>query len=274
MSLRWLGIAFVPWFLLGIQTAAAQPMNGCPAGQAMQSSDPSGKKVTCVPIPDTAGLQGQINGEAAARMAADAELRASINEASIVGRYAVTGMRSCVSSNLGFNPDLSPRAATTPGINNFVQYFSVVTVGVRTFNTDGTGTTQFRSQGILAPSVFFTATTGAGIAFLNPPPQPSGGANVADVSGSFTWQVLDGKLIIDSEPTVGTFTRGNRAGWTVETRDVPKLVGVLGKDLRTISVAHEDLGIETSVQTSPDGLTVTTSPRICARDSLLRKLAD
>jgi hypothetical protein len=282
MSLRWLGIAFVPLFLLGIQTAAAQPMNGCPAGQAMQSSDPSGKKVTCIPVPDTAGLQGQINAEAAARQSADAGLQGQINdlrETSVVGRYAVTGTRGCVSSQLGFNNDLTPKPGTpatpeTPAVTNFVQYFTVVTVGVRTFNADGTGTTQFRSQAILAPSVFFTATGGAGIAFLNPPPQPSGGANVADVSGSFTWQVLDGKLIIDSEPTVGTFTRGNRAGWTVETRDVPKLVGVLGKDLRTISVAHEDAGIETSVQTSPDGLTVTTSPRICARDSLLRKLAD
>jgi len=264
MSLRWLGIAFVPLFLLGIQTAAAQPMNGCPAGQAIQSSDPSGKNVTCIPVPDTAWLQGQIN---------------DLREASVVGRYAVTGTRSCVSSQLGFNDDLTPKPGTpagpgTPAITNFVQYFSVVTVGVRTFNADGTGTTQFQSQAVQAPSTFFTATGGAGIAFFLAPPQPSGGASVADVSGTFTWQVLDGKLIISSEPTIGTFTRGARAGFTVETRDVPKLVGVLGKDLRTISVTHEDLGVETSVQTSPDGLTVNTSPRVCARDSLLRKLAD
>jgi hypothetical protein len=297
MSLRWLGIAFAPLFLLGIQSVAAQPMNGCPAGQAMQSSDPSGKKVTCVPIPDTTALQGQINGEAAARtaadaglqkqindeaaarMAADAELRASINEASIVGRYAVTGTRSCVSSQLGFNDDLTPKPGTpatpgTPAVTNFVQYFSVVTVGVRTFNADGTGTTRFQSQAILAPSTFFTATGGAGVSFFLAPPQPSGGGSVADVSGTFTWQVLDGKLIINSEPTIGTFTRGGRTGFTVETRDVPKLVGMLGKDLRTISVTHEDLGVETSIQTSPDGLQVQTSPRVCARDSLLRKLAD
>lgn len=56
------------------QSAWAQKMNGCPEGQAMQSSDPSGKKITCVPIPDTAGLQQQINAEKAAREAQDANL--------------------------------------------------------------------------------------------------------------------------------------------------------------------------------------------------------
>ena len=46
---------------LAAQTALAQQTNGCPAGQAMQSSDPSGKRITCVPIPDVSGLQGQIS---------------------------------------------------------------------------------------------------------------------------------------------------------------------------------------------------------------------
>jgi hypothetical protein len=56
------------------QGAWAQKMTGCPEGQAMQSSDPSGKSVTCVPIPDTAGLQQQIANEATARQAQDANI--------------------------------------------------------------------------------------------------------------------------------------------------------------------------------------------------------
>jgi len=54
-------------FFLAAQTASAQQTNGCPAGQAMQSSDPSGKNITCVAIPNVSGLQGQISAEAAGR---------------------------------------------------------------------------------------------------------------------------------------------------------------------------------------------------------------
>ena len=38
-------------------TASAQLVNGCPAGQAIQSSDASGRNVTCVPIPNVSALQ-------------------------------------------------------------------------------------------------------------------------------------------------------------------------------------------------------------------------
>src|SRR3954451_6541852 len=40
------GVLFV-----AAQTATAQPVNGCPAGQAMRASNPSGRNVRCVPIP-------------------------------------------------------------------------------------------------------------------------------------------------------------------------------------------------------------------------------
>src|SRR5438094_3442586 len=65
-------------FFLAAQTASAQQTNGCPAGQAMQSSDPSGKNITCVAIPNVSGLQGQISAETAARQAADAQLQGAI----------------------------------------------------------------------------------------------------------------------------------------------------------------------------------------------------
>ena len=65
------GIPAAALFLTAAQTASAQQTNGCPAGQAMQSSDPSGRNVTCVAIPNVSGLQGQISAETAARIAAD-----------------------------------------------------------------------------------------------------------------------------------------------------------------------------------------------------------
>jgi len=74
----------------GAHSALGQPVNGCPAGQAMQSSDPSGKNVTCVPIPDTAGLQQSIANEAAARQAQDANLSTMIG-AEAAARGAADG---------------------------------------------------------------------------------------------------------------------------------------------------------------------------------------
>jgi len=41
----------------------------------MQSSDPSGKRITCVAIPDVSGLQGQLNAKTAARATADTQLQ-------------------------------------------------------------------------------------------------------------------------------------------------------------------------------------------------------
>ena len=54
MSILWRCALAAAAIALGAQSVLAQKMNGCPTGQAMQSSDPSGKNVTCVPIPDTA----------------------------------------------------------------------------------------------------------------------------------------------------------------------------------------------------------------------------
>ena len=66
----------------GAHGAWAQSVTGCPAGQVMQSSDPSGKNITCVSLPNTTGLEQQITNEAAARQAADNALTQQItNEA-------------------------------------------------------------------------------------------------------------------------------------------------------------------------------------------------
>jgi len=338
---------------LAAQTALAQQTNGCPAGQAMQSSDPSGKRITCVPIPDVSGLQGQISGEATARATADTQLQNTINaetaartaadtqlqnglgaevvarsaaaaqlqsainaeaaarmaadgaeaasrigmdatllqaindeaaarntaigdlrnaviEPSIVGTYAFSGPVVCLNSSNGFNADLTPKAPIAGAPSTVVQLLSGVSSGTRTFNADFTGTVQVTTFSVLPSSVFFT-TTNAGVAFAGFP-QPSGGASVVDQHAAFTWQIVDGKLIITEDTITGTITKGNRKDWSVVNTAVPRQVGLLGKDLRTIALTNEDLQVENTTQTSPDKTQSSSTDRICSRERLLRKL--
>lgn len=67
---------------------------------------------------------------------------------------------------------------------------------------------------------------------------------------------------------------GNRVGWRVTIRDLPRQVGVLGKDLKTLTVSTEAPGVEVGVLSSPPGepLQVLETPRICVRDRVLRNL--
>src|SRR4051794_13378050 len=71
--------------------AQAQPVRSCPDGQAVNSLRPTGEPVQCIPIPpavNLAPLELAIVQESAERKQADAELRASVNETKISGRYA------------------------------------------------------------------------------------------------------------------------------------------------------------------------------------------
>jgi len=89
-----LGAAAAGVLLLAAQTASAQAVNGCPAGQAMQSSDPSGKNITCVPLPNVSGVQGQISAETAARQAADTQLQNNINAEAGARQAGDTGLQN------------------------------------------------------------------------------------------------------------------------------------------------------------------------------------
>src|SRR5688572_24653165 len=183
---------------LGAQSVAAQPVNGCPAGQAMQSSDPSGRNIRCVPIADGAALQAALQAEAAARQAMDENILSivgQLTEANIVGRWAMSGTTSCLQSNTGFNENFSPVIPATTSA--FVSQLSGTIIGTRTFNADGTGRSVATSHSMSFPGTFH-GTTFAGVAT-----GPAGGASVATLDAGFTWSIQpDGTLVINDDNTI------------------------------------------------------------------------
>jgi hypothetical protein len=277
-----LGASLAAALALMAHGAAAQAISGCPDGQAIQTTDHSGKNVTCVAIPDVGALQGAINAEAAARAGMDATLleaiedvRAKAIESSIVGTYTFSGTQTCMASTFGFNDDLTPRAAPAGSTSAAViSQFSSVSTGSRTFNADGTGTAQFFSHTISPPGFFYITQNGffsSGVT-SGGAGRPGGSASVSEQTGTFTWQVVDGRLIIeDSVGAVGTFTHGPSAGCSIANTNTPRAVGVLGKDLRLITITHENVKVETGTTTCPNG-SVFTSQRVCNRERTLRKM--
>jgi hypothetical protein len=256
--------------------ALAQPVRGCPEGQAVQSLHPNGTPVQCVPVPapvDIAPLMQAIVQESAERKQADAEIRQSINEASIVGQYAFTGSQTCMNSTFGFDESLRPRASTDPSLAAVVNIPSTYTSGFRRFNEDGTGEAEFTSQNVVSPSVFVTSTgfAGVGTTGTGPGARPSGNISVATQAGTFTWEQREGKLVITDGPAVGLFTGGPNVGCTVRTENSPPMAGVLAKDRKMISIVNEGVAVESLTITCP-GAAPSTTVRICHRQRLLQKM--
>lgn len=268
--------------LLGVQAVQAQPMTGCPPGQAMQSSSPSGKTVTCVQIPDAAALQGAIDAEAQARSNADtalfgeiSELRAKVEEPSIAGRWAFTGPQNCLGSSTGFNP--STLAPIFIAGNTVLSVSSTTVSGVRIFGAPdaegkGTGT---------ASATFHTVTHPTFLSPTPPPPPPpappifvpspfrTGSAAITTLQGTFSYEIQGENVIIDDAPAVGQILKGFPG--TVQILGNPRFVGKISKDRRTILLAQEDLVVEQSVFTPTVG-TPTTTNRVCWRERTLTKL--
>lgn len=269
MSKRWFSTLAAASIALGAQGAAANDhdrrhdhdrMKGCPAGQAIQSSSPSGDRIKCVPVVSPAALQA----ETTARQAMDANILSmlgALTETDIVGRWAMTGATSCLQSTNGFNANLSPQSPT-----NVSQLHGTVSA-VRTFRADGTGSTTGVTQSVSMPQQSFGL----------PPSTNTGGASVADLNANFTWSIdAGGKLVIDDDnlipqnfvlPTI-------RLGWTVTVEDVPSFIGHISKDKRTILMTHATVGLETSVLRDPSNTVIARTPRFCARDRVLTRLAD
>jgi len=242
MKLIW-GCSFAAAVIVAAPAALAQPVNGCPAGQAMQSSDPSGRKVTCVALPEIA-------------------------EPSIVGRWAMTGTNTCTSSTTGFDANFTPNLAAGQTI---VSQLTGSVNAVRTFNPDHTGTIVGISHNIAHPQAIYRPG-------LAPSIQGPGNATLNRVDTTFTWEVqADGTLLInDDNVTPQVFILpATRAGWTVAIYDMPPFVGHISKDRRTITLTHSTMQVETGQLTdTTTGNVFAPSPRFCARERTLTRLAD
>jgi hypothetical protein len=261
-----------------VDQVQAQPVRSCPDGQAVSSLNPNGTPVQCIPVPppvNLAPLEAAILQESVERKEADADLRSSINETKISGTYAYSGSQTCLTSTTGFREDLTPMPSTDPARAAVVFPFTLYATGFRTFNEDGTGTVEQSGRAVTAPTIFVTNAGFAGVGTVVEPPnpgRPSGSVTSARQTGTFTWRVADGKLFItDASPITGTFDAGPNTGCTLSTEGMPPMVGVLAKDLRTISLAHDGIAVERNTITC-SGVVVSNSPRICHRQRLLQKM--
>ena len=287
MAIHWhFAIAAVA-IALGAQDVLAQQMNACPDGQAMQSSDPSGKNVTCVPIPNTAALQQQIDAEKAARQAADQALQGNIDaeaaasqaadralgaridaltETDIVGKWSVSGETSCLSSSTGFNATFNP--IIVPGGTTIVSQLTASSMGTRTFTADHRGTSEGRTNALTFPTTVFGP----------PPPNVNlGGASLAGINGGFSWSLeADGTLRIDDDfPLVQPFLEPlTRQGWTATIDRLPPFTGYVSKDKKTIVLSHPGMQTETSTTRDQNGNFIGSSQRFCTRHRVLTRLAD
>jgi hypothetical protein len=227
--------------MLGAQQALAQPMNGCPDGQAMQSTDPSGRKITCVPV--------------------------QAGESDIVGKWAMTGTTNCLQASGGFNPQTLAPVIPTVG-TTVVSQLAGTFIGTRTFYAGGTG----RSVGTSHSLTFPQSVYGGG---MPPSVGGTGGASTATLDAAFTWSIqADGTLVIDDDNSIPQpFTSPNSLlGQTVTIENVPSFVGFVSKDKRTIVVAHPGMSLETSVRRNAAGAELGRTPRFCSRSRVLTRL--
>lgn len=285
------------------QTAAAQPVRACPPGQAVQSLEPGGKVDTCIAVPapvnldavnaaiaaeaaaraagdsneaaaraaaDT-NLNGRVDAEAVARMQADQDIRDSLVEHGISGRYSVVGQATCYRAPSGFTsttgvpagPDFTPVIAA--GVLLQPQTFTFT--GIRTVSggpTSGTMSGSTTVYNLVLPGDIIGSTN------VN---SGSGNINQLDQQWSFTLDP-DGTLTIKGTSTTGTITQGgNLVGATVQTTGAPAVSGVMSRDGRMVVLTNAAMQVEHSLVT-PVGGTTTDTPRVCVRMETMYKLPD
>lgn len=243
---------------------ADTPVRACPPGQAVQALDPGGKVSTCTAVVAPADLGAAISAEAMARMEADQQIRDSLTESGLSGRYAVVGTGLCTRSTpggFGTSPEFVPLPGST------VQSQSFTYSGIREFNADGTihGTSTVYS--IAYPSVV--------LGVIAPPPS-GGGGSVLQFDQNWTYVVgPDRSLTITGAGSQGTITQGGGVGNLVTVHGAPSLTGMISKDWRTIILTNASMQVEHSITTTPDGATTLADfPRVCTRTETLVKLAD
>jgi hypothetical protein len=209
-----------------------------------------------------AALGARIDGEAVARMAGDQELRDSLGESGLSGRYAVVGTGNCLRSSLGFRSD--PEFVPAVQTGSFVQPQTFSYTGIRTID----GSVMHGSSMVYSltyPSTFFNSLGSF----------QSGGGTVVAVQQDHDFTVgADGTLTLTSQGSHGTFTKGSGlVGATVDTVGMPPLAGKISKDGRTIVLTNADMAVERITTTRTDG-TATAIDRVCHRVETMYKLAD
>jgi hypothetical protein len=218
-------------------------------------------------------LQAAINAETAARAAADAALEARIGGPTrLEGRYAFTGNQHCLASSTGFRTDIElapllvfppPPPPTIPA--TVLTPSSTTVTGVRTFNGDGTGSSVATFHTITDPGTIVTGGF------------QSGGASISTLQSVFTYQVMpDMTVIIDDDPADGLITKGGtRVGWKTRSEGVPRFVGHISNDWKTIALHQEDLVVEQLILSSPASVTPPQqfiTPRVCQRVRTMHKI--
>lgn len=196
----------------------------------------------------------------------DERLRAleALNETNIVGRWAVSGTTDCLVSSRGFDANLAPLAAPP---QNIVSQLTANSTGTRTFIAGGTGTSTGETQSLTHPATVYGG----------PPPIFGGGASIAGIGGSFTWEIKpDGTLFIqDTNPIVQPLIEPpSRKGFSANILDLQSYVGQISKDRRTITMSHPTMKVETSEVRDPAGNFVSSTQRICWRYRVLTRLPD
>lgn len=207
-------------------------------------------------------LGARIDGEAVARMQADQEIRDSLSESGLSGRYAVVGTGNCLRSSGGFRSDFEFVPAVQAG--SFVQPQSFSYTGIRTID----GSVMHGSSMVYSltyPSTFYNS----------PGSFQSGGGAVVAIQQDHSFTVdADGTLTLTSQGSHGTFTKGSGlVGATVDTVGMPPLTGRISKDGRTIALTNADMAVEQITTTQTNG-TATTISRVCHRTETMYKLAD
>jgi hypothetical protein len=213
---------------------------------------------------------------------------AAANSPKLKGVYAFTGSAACLVSAAntttqaggpspgGFNSNLQPNG----GSRVWSTSFSVE--GVRIFNGDGTGTIKGTSVNITAPP------TPAGFTCPNPGCFPPS-AGSSNFEASFTY-TIDNDGVLHTQ-LVGLMTGTTASGpgspgspapggsviSTTFTVDGPPLVGLIGDNGKTLTIAHLEPAVETITQTQTTTVgppNVTVTPRICHRSRVLVKIKD
>ena len=157
------------------------------------------------------------------------------------GKYSFTGEQACLVSPAGFSANLTPAAAGAS-----VQ--SASTHGTMRFNSDGTGTADFRELLIVHPPATILA------------------ASAQQASFSFTYTIDNsGVMNLVIGTVTGSFVAGPYTGLTF-SNNPPPMVGRVAKNGGAITLTTIDPAVEATTLGPPANLVM---PRICHRSRIL-----